>query len=112
MKRKFSKNRRSLKAVLSVFMAFAMSAGLAFATACDKDDGGGHKTDISGDAYEPVETDKPSNSDTPVILPSESEDSYTVNEYKATTAVGFYGKVTGTVERNRPVDGEIGRAHV
>lgn len=29
MKRKFSKNRRSLKAVLSVFMAFAMSAGLA-----------------------------------------------------------------------------------
>ena len=75
MKRKFSKNRRSLKAVLSVFMAFAMSAGLAFATACDKDDGGGHKTDISGDAYEPVETDKPSNSDTPVILPSESEDS-------------------------------------
>ena len=105
MKRKFSKNRRSLKAVLSVFMAFAMSAGLAFATACDKDDGGDHKTDISGDAYEPVETDKPSNSDTPVILPSESEDSYTVNEYKATTAVGFYGKVTGTVERNRPVDG-------
>lgn len=100
------KSRRAIMIAATLLMTFTLATGAMFGTACRKN---GKPTDTTiTDTYTPVELDKPqknlNSSGKPAILPSDKKEEETFqNEYSTTTAVGVYGKITGTAERYKPV---------
>ncbi len=100
------KSRRAIMIAATLLMTFTLATGAMFGTACRKN-GKNPETTIT-DTYTPVELDKPqknlNSSGKPAILPSDNKEEETFkNEYSTTTAVGVYGKITGTAERYKPV---------
>ena len=93
------KSRRAIMIAATFLMTFTLATGAMFGTACRKN-GKNPETTIT-DTYTPVELDKPqknlNSSGKPAILPSDNKEEETFkNEYSTTTAVGVYGKITGT----------------
>lgn len=97
---KRKKLRSILASAATLLMTFTLVFGATLGTACSP-------SEPENEDYG-VKLDKPdlnlNSSGKPVIVPSKkTEEEIFVNEYEATSAVGYYGKVLGTVKRNKPV---------
>ena len=104
---KIKKSHFKFKTAIAAVMALTLSVSTAFGVACKKENNEPPVID-NEETYKPVENDKPAqglnSQGKPAVLPAEKVESETYeNEFATTTAVGFSGKIKGTVDRVKPV---------